>query len=314
MTSQIFTQQDEYHPFDPHTARGLSEQEALKKLQTEGANELPASRRRTVFQMAFDIVREPMFLLLIAGGLIYLLLGDVREALVLLGSIFVIIGITFYQESKTERALEALRDLSSPRALVIRDGAQRRIAGREVVRDDLVMLGEGDRVPADGVVLWSVNLSIDESLLTGESVSVRKLPHTGAIPPLGKPGGDDLPFVFSGTLVVQGQGIAQIQATGMNTELGKIGKALQKSKTEETRLQHETGRMVRLLALEGGILCVLVVLRISARPLAQRPAGRYRPGYVGDAGRVPRRTHDLPGARCLAHRSQPGPHPPYARH
>src|SRR5438046_3103583 len=104
---------------DLATIGGLSQQEALRRTKQEGYNELPSTRKRSLLTIAFDVVREPMFLLLIAGGAIYLLLGDIREALVLLGSILVIMGITFYQEQKTERALEALRDLSSPRALVI---------------------------------------------------------------------------------------------------------------------------------------------------------------------------------------------------
>ena len=153
---------------------GISQHEATQRLAQEGYNELPTTRGHQFLALLLDIMREPMFLLLIAGGVIYLLLGDVREALVLLGSIFVIIGITLYQEQRTERALDALRDLSSPRALVIRDGEQRRIAGREVVRGDLVILAEGDRVPADGTLLWNSHLSVDESMLTGESVPVRK--------------------------------------------------------------------------------------------------------------------------------------------
>ncbi len=244
------------------TISGLSEQEAQRRLKQEGSNELPTTRKRSLLTIAIDVVREPMFLLLIAGGAIYLLLGDIREALVLLGSILVIMGITFYQEQKTERALEALRDLSSPRALVIRGGEQQRIAGRDVVRGDMVLLAEGDRVPADATLLWSLNLSVDESLLTGESVPVRKV----AVDPnavtgkMGRPGGDDLPFVFSGTLVTQGQGIADVQATGTHTELGKIGKALQTVEPEKTKLQRETGRLVRLLAIEGLALCGLVVV------------------------------------------------------
>jgi magnesium-transporting ATPase (P-type) len=127
---------------DLTSLRGLSQHGAAQRLAQEGYNELPTTRGRKLLALLLDILREPMFLLLMAGGVIYLLLGDVREALVLLGSIFVIIGITFYQEQRTERALDALRDLSSPRALVIRDGEQRRIAGREVVRGDLVILAE----------------------------------------------------------------------------------------------------------------------------------------------------------------------------
>jgi Ca2+-transporting ATPase len=152
-----------------------------------------------------------------------------------------------------------LRDLSSPRALVIRDGRQQRIAGREVVRDDIVLVSEGDRVPADAVLLSGTNLSVDESLLTGESVPVRKRARDGVMP-MGRPGGDDQPFVYSGTLVVKGQGITQVQATGPRTEMGKIGKALQTLETEETNLQQQTGRIVRNFALVGLSLCVLIVV------------------------------------------------------
>ena len=247
---------------DMSAIKGLSEQEALSRLKRDGYNELPSTRRRTLLNIAFDVVREPMFLLLIAGCAIYLLLGDIREALVLIGSILVIMGITFFQEQRTERALEALRDLSSPRALVIRGGEQQRIAGREVVLGDIVILAEGDRVPADGVLHWSLNLSVDESLLTGELVPVRKMAADPSLTTvaMSRPGGDELPFVFSGTMVTQGQGIAEIKAIGVNTELGKIGKALQTVKTEQTRLQRETGRLVRLLAIVGISLCALVVL------------------------------------------------------
>ena len=240
---------------------GLSQEEAQHRLKQEGYNELPSSRRRSLLSLALNVVREPMFLLLLAGSAIYLVLGDVREALVLLGSILVIMGITFYQEQKTERALSALRDLSSPRALVIRGGELQRIAGRDVVRGDIVVLSEGDRVPADGLLLWSLNLSIDESLLTGESVPVRKgvAESSAETSGMGRPGGDDLPFVFSGTLVTQGQGIAEIKATGVHTELGKIGAALQTVKQEDTRLQKETGRLVRLFAIAGLAVCAVVV-------------------------------------------------------
>ncbi len=115
-----------------------------------------------------------MFLLLIACGTLYLTLGNVRKSLMLLGFVFVIMAIEFYQEKKTEKALDALKDLASPRALVIRDGLEKRIAGREVVNGDIIVLQEEDRVPADATVLCSVNLTADESLLTGESAPVRK--------------------------------------------------------------------------------------------------------------------------------------------
>lgn len=245
--------------FDENNLQGLTEQEALERLAQDGYNELPAARKRTFLHIFWEVVREPMFLMLIACGLLYLLLGDQEEALMLLGFVFVIISITFYQEQKTERALEALRDLSSPRALVIRDGKQQRIAGREVVRDDIVLIAEGDRVPADAVLLSGNNISVDESLLTGESVPVCKKVWDGRLE-MGRPGGDGLPFVYSGSLVVKGQGITQVRSTGPRTEIGKIGKALQILEPEDTNLQQQTGKIVRNFATIGVGLCALVVI------------------------------------------------------
>ncbi|HUJ18948.1 MAG TPA: cation-translocating P-type ATPase [Nitrospirota bacterium] len=247
------------NPSDISTPSGLSESEAAARLQTEGYNEIPSAKKRSTIAIALEVAREPMFLLLVACGAIYLVLGDLREAVMLLGFVFVVVGITLYQERKTERALEALRDLSSPRALVIREGRQRRIPGREVVRGDVIVLVEGDRVPADAVIQSCTNLSVDESLLTGESVSVRKKAcnDTGGMT---RPGGEDLPFLYSGTLVVKGQGIATVQVTGADTEMGKIGRALRIVETEETPLQRETEQIVRRLALLGLFLCTIVVI------------------------------------------------------
>ena len=244
---------------DLSTIQGLSDAEARQRLQAGGYNELPSSRRRSVLTIALGVVREPMFLLLVACGTLYLILGDIREAIMLLGFVVVVMGITLYQERKSERALEALRDLASPRASVIRGGEQKRIAGREVVTGDMVVLHEGDRVPADATLLSCINLSADESLLTGESVAVRKTVWDGQSESI-RPGGDDLPFVFSGTMVVQGQGVARVHGTGLKTEIGKIGKALQAVEVESTPLQKETGRLVRNLAIVGVSLCVLVIV------------------------------------------------------
>jgi P-type Ca2+ transporter type 2C len=239
--------------------RGLSSEEVREKLRRDGYNELPSANRRTTFGISLDVAREPMFLLLIVSVAIYLTLGDLREALVLSLSLFVIFGITIVQERKTERALEALRDLSSPRALVIRDGEERRIAGREVVCEDMIILTEGDRVPADAVILSCNDLMVDESLLTGESVPVRKIAWDGA-QQLTRPGGDDLPFVFSGTMFVQGRGVARVTATGPRTELGKIGKALQAVEADETFLQKKSAVMIRNFATIGLAICALAVV------------------------------------------------------
>ncbi len=246
--------------FDIRQLSGLSEAQVAQRLKDEGPNDLPSSRRRSLLRIAFNVIREPMFLLLVACGTIYLLTGAMTDALMLLGFVVVVMGLTIFQQRRTERALEALRDLSSPRALVIRDGRRERIAGRDVVRGDLVILAEGDRVPADGALRFAINLSVDESLLTGESVAVRKTAADATTAAMGPAGGDDLPFVYSGTLVTQGQGVAEVLATGPRTAIGKIGKALQSVETQQTPLQAETGRLVRRLAAVGLSLCVLVVV------------------------------------------------------
>ena len=241
---------------------GLSEDEARRRLESGGPNELPTEKPRGILSIAFEVAREPMFLMLVAAGVLYLLMGGVADAAMLLGFVLVVMAITIVQERRTERALDALRDLSSPRALVIRDGAHRRIPGREVVAGDLVVLAEGDRVPADGILRRGINLAADESLLTGESVPVRKQPSVEA-DALDKPGGDDLPAVFSGTLVTAGQGVAEIFATGARSELGKIGRALQKVEQEPTLLQRETGRLVRIFAIVGVLACAFVVVTFA---------------------------------------------------
>jgi Ca2+-transporting ATPase len=244
---------------DFDAVQGLSDAAAQDKLRTEGYNELPLQQKRNFFRIVLEVIHEPMFLLLVASGLIYFFLGDTSEGIILLSFVVFIIGITVYQEQKTERALEALRNLSSPRALVIRDGKQKRIPGREVVAGDMLLLSEGDRVPADGVLLFSNNISIDESLLTGESVPVRKIPWRDGILP-GNPGGDNQPFVYSGTLVVLGQGLAEVRATGARTGMGTIGTVLQTVERGDTRLKGEISRIVKTIALIGLILCIVIVV------------------------------------------------------
>lgn len=238
--------------------KGLTQQEVAEKLLKEGYNELPSSKPKSVLQIALGVVKEPMFLLLVACGSLYLILGDIQEGLMLLSFVFVVMGIEFYQEKKTEKALDALKDLASPRALVIREGETIRIAGRDVVTGDIVVLQEGDRVPADAIVLNSINLSADESLLTGEPVPVSKREWTKDDTTF-TPGGDDLPMVYSGSMIVQGNGIVQVTATALNTEIGKIGKALQSVKEEPTQLKREMAILVKRLAFIGVALCVLVI-------------------------------------------------------
>ena len=163
---------------------------------TDGANELPQQKPRSWLRIAFVTVREPMFALLLGSGVIYLLLGSLEEALLLLFFAGSSVGIAIVQEGRSERVLDALRDLTSPRALVIRDGKRVRIPSREVVRGDLILLAEGDRVPADAVIRVAEDLQADESLLTGEAIPVRKRPADDTDRFAPSPGGEDLPYVF----------------------------------------------------------------------------------------------------------------------
>ncbi len=238
--------------------KGLSQEEVNARRAKYGFNELPSSKNRGALKIAVGILKEPMFLLLVACGSLYLFLGDIQEGIMLMSFVFVIMGIEYFQERKTEKALDALKDLASPRALVIRDGETYRIAGREVVMGDIVVLQEGDRVPADGNVLHSVNLMADESLLTGESVSVRKREWEESDSDF-VPGGDDIPCVYSGSMIVQGNGIYEVSGIGINTEIGKIGKALETVKEEPTKLNREMGVLVKRLAIIGVVLCVAVI-------------------------------------------------------
>lgn len=225
---------------------GITDEKAVEQLNKWGYNELLSAKPKSVWKIALEVIKEPMFVLLLGCGSVYLLLGDYSEGIILLCWVFVIIFITFYQHRKTEKSLEALRQLSSPRALVIRNGVEKRISGREVVPDDVVILQEGDRVPADALVLESNNLTIDESLLTGESVPVSK--------------DEDLEkHIYSGTLVVQGMGIAKVTSTGTKTEFGKIGTSLQTIVEDGTRLQREMKKLIRNLFIGGAIISTCII-------------------------------------------------------
>jgi Ca2+-transporting ATPase len=241
--------------------RGLSEAEAKSRFLADGPNELSRAGTRSFLFILRDILKEPMLALLLAGGFIYLLIGSSTEALILLAFATFSVVVTLVQESRTEHVLEALRDLSSPRALVVRDGVRKRIPGREVVCGDLVILSEGDRVPADLSLIEARNLLTDESLLTGESVPVRKIARgSETIGEDRRPGGDDQPFAYSGALVVRGAGCGEVIAIGAQTEIGKIGESLRILTSESPRLRQQTARLVRIFAGIAAFCSALVIL------------------------------------------------------
>ncbi len=237
---------------------GLTDIEASTRLKKDGYNELPSQKKQGVLTIFFNVLKEPMLLMLLASGAIYFFLGETRDALMLLTFVFVVVGITFYQERKTERALDALKSLASPQSIVVRGGVEKQVYGRELVKDDVVFIKEGDRVPADALILSASNLLLDESILTGESLPVRKSIWDKKERSF-TPGGDDLPVIYSGTLVTQGRAYAKVMATGVSTEIGKIGKSLQSIDDEDTLLKKETGKIVKNFLIIGLILCALVV-------------------------------------------------------
>lgn len=225
-------------------SEGLTSEAARQRLQAEGPNELGIHQRRALAGIVRDVMKEPMFMLLLVAGAIYLMMGDRSEALTLLGFVLIIIGITVLQERRTDNALAALRDLSSPRALVMREGQAVRIAGRDLVRDDCLLLAEGDRVPADARLLSAHELAADESMLTGESVAVSKAAEHP---------------VYAGTLIVAGQGMAIVTATGPRTEMGRIGQSLEDISLQTSPLREEMNRLTRRLAVIGVLLSLLLI-------------------------------------------------------
>ncbi len=220
---------------------GLSSEQAAAELRRTGPNELPSRDRHTTLQLVVNVLREPMLVLLLIAGGLYLAFGDLAEAIALAVSVVAIISITLAQERRTERALEALRELANPHARVMRDGEWREIDARELVPGDVIHIGEGDRVPADGVVRDGTPLSVDESLLTGESVAVMRA------------AGDP---VHASTLVTDGNATAEVTGTGARTEVGRIGAALDEIDLARPPLYAEVMRVVRVTAIVAFAMCI----------------------------------------------------------
>ncbi len=240
--------------------QGLSTAEAAERLRQDGPNELPQDQRRRLPRIAWDAVREPMLQLLLAAGVIYLFLGNLSEALILLGFAVLNVVMVVVQEARTETALAALRDLASPQAQVWRDGQRVRLSAKDLVQGDVISIAEGERVPADAMLLDATSMQADESLLTGESVPVRK--RAGAVEAVDAiPGGDDSPHVWAGSLIVGGSGTALVTATGSRTAIGRIGKSLGTVEAASAPLQLQMRRLVWLFAAAGiGASVVLAVV------------------------------------------------------
>jgi Ca2+-transporting ATPase len=243
----------------PH---GLTASEAAARLQRHGENIVHERRSRSLFQIAREVLREPMFLLLLAAAGLYLLFGDLGQGLFLAAGACVSTGLVVFQELRSERALSALHALAEPMARVVRDGTQQLIQARLLVPGDLILVAEGGRLPADALLVAGDPLTVDEAALTGESVPVAKYPagddSAAGEDPL--PGEAASPHLFAGTLLLYGQGAALVTRTGAATRFGRIGAELALLAEEPTPLQRSIGRLIRQVGVLAIGFCLAVTL------------------------------------------------------
>lgn len=233
-----------------HDVAGLTSLEAAARLRRDGPNRLAQAPRRGLRSMAKGVLTQPMFLLLLATAAIYGAVGSLADAAVLLVSVAVVGGITLAQEYRTERVLDSLKELSSPRARVVRDGVVQTVPSQALVTGDRLLVGEGDRMACDARLVEAHGLALDESLLSGESAPVAKSVADG---------------LHAGTLVVGGEGVAVVVATGATTALGRIGRALASIEQRPSRVQAELQAVVVRVALFAALVSLAAALLYAAR-------------------------------------------------
>ena len=241
-----------------HTLTGLTSVQAAELQQRYGRNDLVPEKKETLLRKILQVVAEPMFLLLLVAATIYFILGEPRDGAIMLIFVVGIIGIEAIQKWRTDKTLKALKELSAPRITVLRDGVEQVINSVDLVPGDILFLAEGVKIPADGRVVRASTLCVDESSLTGESVGVWKVVEGTDGSDLSGPRRPDA--VYAGTLVTQGTGTIRVEAIGLSTEYGKIGKEILAAPVVETPLQKQTGRLVRLSGVLAGILFLLVAV------------------------------------------------------
>jgi Ca2+-transporting ATPase len=252
-------------------ADGLTSTRARELQERYGRNEIAPKKRESFPAKAVHVIAEPMFLLLIVAAVIYFLLGEPRDGAIMLVFVVGIIGIDLIQEWRTDKALDALRDLSAPHVTVVRDGREQTIPSVDLVPGDVMLLAEGVKIPADGTVLSCADLCVDESSLTGEAEGVWKVASDG------EGGGQDhwrRDRCYAGTLVTQGTATVLVDGIGTETEYGRIGKDVAEAPHEDTPLQRQTASLVRTCAVIAGVLFVLVALLIwldeAGKPMQER--------------------------------------------
>ena len=242
---------------DKKNMSGLTTDQVKELLNKYGKNELVTQKKENIIVKIFHIICEPMFLLLIVAAIIYFILGEPRDGAIMLIFVVGIISIDIMQECKTDKTLNALKDLSAPHINVIRDGKEQTIASSELVPGDIMLICEGIKIPADGEVIRCSDLCVDESSLTGEAEGVWKVPSDKAEPT------DDYwrkDYCYAGTLCTQGSAAVLVDKTGSQTEYGKIGTDISSAPQEDTPLQKQTGKLVKTCALIAGALFILVAI------------------------------------------------------
>lgn len=225
---------------------GLTEEELRHSRDRFGYNQATSVKKSTWVQMLLDILKEPMLILLIAVSIIYLVVGNYGDALFMIGAIIAVSGISFYQDNRSKKALEALEKLNEPLSIVIRNGKVLQIPTHEIAVGDLCVIEEGKMINADGVIVHSNDFSVNESSLTGESYSVYKSVDTA----------DNK--VYSGTLVVSGLAVFKVEQIGSQTQLGKIGQSIHAIKEEASPLQVQISNFVKWMAVIGIAVFLLV--------------------------------------------------------
>ncbi len=237
---------------------GLSSTEALRRLEKYGKNKLETKKKKTLFKQFLSQLKDVMIYILIIAAIISAFLGEISDALIILLVIIINAVIGVIQESKAEKALDALKELSTPKALVKRDGSLKEILSEDIIPGDIVIIDAGRYIPGDLRLIDTANLKIEESAFTGESVPSEK--DASFLPDKEIPIGDQNNMAFMSTLATYGRGVGVVVGTGMNTEIGKIAKMIEQEENDETPLQKKLSELGKILGFLAVGICILIFI------------------------------------------------------
>lgn len=243
---------------DVDEKNGLSSNEALRRLKKYGKNKLVTKKKKTLFKQFLSQLKDVMIYILIIAAIISAFLGEISDALIILLVIVINAVIGVVQEAKAEKALDALKELSTPKALVKRDGSLKEILSEDIVPGDIVIIDAGRYIPGDLRLIDTANLKIEESAFTGESVPSEK--DASFLPDKEIPIGDQNNMAFMSTLATYGRGVGVVVGTGMNTEIGKIAKMIEQEENDETPLQKKLSELGKILGFLAVGICILIFI------------------------------------------------------